>query len=178
MKKFRGIPAPLSLIGTFLNYAGNTILYHIHDKYKKRVFYPNSEVIFIKHLATGEIMVTVQSNKDGLETRIIFKCKAVIVNTGGKPTIPKEIYNSVAKDKLITADYLLKRNGYESFISTLNKNPTKRKIVIVGGSHSGFSSAWVLLNGPACYNYNKSTAKITFDKVPDAKVYRCKNEFD
>ena len=26
------------------------------------------------------------------------------------------------------------------------------KVVIIGGSHSGFSCAWLLLNGPAMYN--------------------------
>ena len=25
----------------------------------------------------------------------------------------------------------------------------KRRIVIIGGSHSGFSAAWMLLNGPS-----------------------------
>jgi hypothetical protein len=27
-----------------------------------------------------------------------------------------------------------------------------KKIVIIGGSHSGFSSAWLLINGTAAYN--------------------------
>lgn len=31
-----------------------------------------------------------------------------------------------------------------------------KKIVIVGGSHSGFSSAWMLLNGPADLWHNTS----------------------
>ena len=29
-------------------------------------------------------------------------------------------------------------------------------IVIIGGSHSGFSCAWMLLNGPATYKNNTS----------------------
>ena len=40
LKRFGGSPAPLSLIGTFLSYVGNYVLQHIHEKYKKRVFYP------------------------------------------------------------------------------------------------------------------------------------------
>lgn len=139
----------MSLIGTFLNYVGNAVLYHIHDKYKKRVFYPFSEVVSIKHLTSGEILTTVTTSRDGVEMKMQFRSKAVVVSNGGKPSIPREIFSNVSKDKLITADYFLKKDGFESFINTLNNNPTKRKIVIVGGSHSGFSCAWVLLNGPA-----------------------------
>lgn len=32
----------------------------------------------------------------------------------------------------------------------INSNKYKN-IVIVGGSHSGFSAAWLMLNGPATY---------------------------
>jgi hypothetical protein len=31
----------------------------------------------------------------------------------------------------------------------------KKRVVIVGGSHSGFSSAWILLNGPSSYKHIK-----------------------
>jgi hypothetical protein len=41
-----------------------------------------------------------------------------------------------------------------------------KKIVIIGGSHSGFSCAWMLLNGPAAY-YNNN-AGIMVDKEPNA----------
>jgi hypothetical protein len=27
------------------------------------------------------------------------------------------------------------------------------KVIIIGGSHSGFSCAWMLLNGPAAHKY-------------------------
>ena len=144
---------------------------------KRGFFIPFSEVTWIKHLPSGEILVNVTLNKEGVESRILFRARSVVVSNGGKPSIPKEIFSGVWKDKLITADFL-KKSGFESFIGTLNKNTKKRKIVIIGGSHSGFSSAWILLNGPACYNYNKNTAKIVFDKTPTGKIYKCKNEFD
>jgi hypothetical protein len=139
LKRFGGSPAPLSLIGTFLDYVGNHLLYHLHDKYKKRIFYPNSEVISVRHLPTGEMMTTVNSNFNGVNMKLQFRSRAVVISNGAKPSIPKEIFGGVPKDKLITADFFLKRNGYDSFVSTLHKNPTKRKIVIIGGSHSGFS---------------------------------------
>lgn len=110
--------------------------------------------------------------------KMTFKSKAVVVSNGGKPSIPKEIFDNVPKDKLITADYFLKKDGFEAFTNTLSKNPTKRKIVIIGGSHSGFSSAWVLLNGPACYNYNRNGCRLVFEKAPGGKIHKCKNSAD
>lgn len=37
----------------------------------------------------------------------------------------------------------------------INENQLKN-IVIIGGSHSGFAVAWLMLNGPATYNRNNS----------------------
>ena len=107
-----------------------------------------------------------------------IRSKAVVISTGGKPSIPRDIFNYVSKEKLITSDFFLRKKGYESFMGTLMKNTTKRKIVIIGGSHSGFSCAWMLLNGPVSYNYNKNGKKFTFDKPPGASLYKCKNEYD
>lgn len=57
LRKFAGVPAPLSLVGTFLNYVGSIMLHHIHDKYQQRVFYPYTEVTSLKHLPSGDILV-------------------------------------------------------------------------------------------------------------------------
>lgn len=40
LKEFGKNTAPLSLIGHFLNYAGNHLLSYIHQITKKKVFYP------------------------------------------------------------------------------------------------------------------------------------------
>lgn len=46
------------------------------------------------------------------------------------------------------------------------KEQNLKKIVIIGGSHSGFSSAWMLLNGPAAYY--KNNAGIVIENEPYA----------
>lgn len=51
----------------------------------------------------------------------------------------------------------IKSNGYKN-------------IVIVGGSHSGFSCAWMLLNGPATYNKNNSINNSAYSLFPDAPL--------
>ncbi len=44
------------------------------------------------------------------------------------------------------------------FLKTIKeiKEKSYNKIVIIGGSHSGFSAAWLLLNGPATFKSNNS----------------------
>lgn len=46
-----------------------------------------------------------------------------------------------------------------------------KNIVIIGGSHSGFSAAWMMLNGPATFNRNNSINSQKWKSMPDA-VYK------
>ena len=52
------------------------------------------------------------------------------------------------RQDVILSDQFLQK---ETFTRTMRriKLEKKRKIVIIGGSHSGFSAAWLLLNGPS-----------------------------
>ena len=59
------------------------------------------------------------------------------------------------KDRVILADYFLRRDYYTTYLQKI-KTERIQNIVIIGGSHSGFSCAWMLLNGPATYNHNLS----------------------
>lgn len=44
-----------------------------------------------------------------------------------------------------------------------------KNIVIVGGSHSGFSCAWMMLNGPATYKNNTSVISKYNEEFPGAQ---------
>ena len=50
-----------------------------------------------------------------------------------------------------------------------------RNIVIIGGSASGFSSAWLLLNGPATYNRNNSVKGPELGEFPEAQLKQIAN---
>lgn len=64
-------------------------------------------------------------------------------------------------------DYLLKRQNFPGIVDRIHRENIKN-IVIIGGSHSGFSAAWMLLNGPADILHNthvKPTAQYdVFDR--------------
>ena len=79
------------------------------------------------------------------------------------------------KDRLedvVLSDYFLQKTGY---IATMKRiqSENKKKIVIIGGSHSGFSAAFMMLNGPtsliknsvvtpSCAHDYNNTGKFTF----------------
>lgn len=88
---------------------------------------------------------------------IYFRSKSVILANGGQQILHPEFFNWFPdkrgqEHKVITSDYFLKRVG---FLETMKKlaipQPKKKKVVIVGGSHSGFSCAWLLLNGASSF---------------------------
>ena len=58
------------------------------------------------------------------------------------------------KDSLFLSDYMLYEKGYKEVLQRLKQPTCRKKIVIMGGSHSGFSAAWILLNGPADLLHN------------------------
>jgi len=44
---------------------------------------------------------------------------------------------------------MLHERGFRNLVSEIKgSNPAVSQIVIIGGSHSAFSIAWLLLNGP------------------------------
>lgn len=63
----------------------------------------------------------------------------------------------------------LKKDCFKQTMEKINEKKLKN-IVIIAGSHSGFSAAWLMLNGPATYNKNNQIKKEVkgWDKMGDA----------
>lgn len=80
----------------------------------------------------------------------IFAVKVALA-TGGIQELPL-LPNQSHSKKLMSSDYALTENGIKDLRARLIKNTNKEnngspgKVVIVGGSHSAFSAAWVCLN--------------------------------
>jgi len=180
-------PAPLTLVGYYLNCLGNFIVDYINSKYNKNILLNRAEVKQIKIFNNQEFGIIVSrysnsyysDNNNNLENteknnNIIIKAKSLIIATGGKQDELNPYYSKIVDFKgsnnVFRSDFLLKEDGYEKmFKSFLNSyipisinininnaknndfNIKKKKIVIIGGSHSGFSCAWILLNDPSTY---------------------------
>ena len=70
------------------------------------------------------------------------------------------------KDRVVLGDNFLRRDTFKSIMQRIKEQKMKN-IVIIGGSHSGFSCAWMLLKGPATFQHN-SAIKCSFNSFPGA----------
>jgi hypothetical protein len=106
---------------------------------------------------------------------VTFRSKAVVLSNGGSQSVPDsqfKLFPAVSRDRYVLADHLLRRDYFKQILTRIKEQRLK-KIVIVGGSHSGFSSAWLLLNGPATYNKNlaaKPQTKRFMEHPPSAPI--------
>ena len=85
--------------------------------------------------------------------------------------------NKAGKEKVILSDDFLKIDKYKEVMKTICEKKLKN-IVIIGGSHSGFSCAWLILNGPASYKHNNSINLKKWQEYPKGYIHkndRCPN---
>ena len=122
------------------------------------------------------------------ETQVTFRSRAIVLSNGGAQSVHPEFFSwfPFMKDRredLLTSDYVLQKTGFIDMCKRV-KQQNKRRIVIIGGSHSGFSTAWILLNGPADLMHNthvvptaqrvaKNTGKFSFPGAPIRTIENC-----
>ena len=75
------------------------------------------------------------------------------------------------KARVILSDHFLKREAYKRIMQRICEKKLKN-IVIIGGSHSGFSSAWLILNGPASYKEHNVLQCKKWDSFPESHKYQ------
>ncbi|CDW84955.1 UNKNOWN [Stylonychia lemnae] len=156
--------APLQLIGAFLSFAGNQMLYDIYQRFNKKIFYPHHKAKSIIVNQDGTFVTTVEQftyeiQKEGERSlklspkvRIIkFHSKNVVIGTGGKQKIQKAMLKKLEvhpSTYVFQSDDLLREAKFKQLLQIIQKYNQDLTITIVGGSHSAFSIAWLLLNGP------------------------------
>lgn len=95
------------------------------------------------------------------QTFVQFKSKQIVLSNGAHqslhPLFYRKWYPSMdtpeRRARVILSDDFLKIDRYKEIMRKICDEKISN-IVIVGGSHSGFSCAWLMLNGPASYKYN------------------------
>ena len=89
-----------------------------------------------------------------------FLSKNVVLATGGKQKIPKGFNKKfeIGRDALVMiSDEVLRERNFRKLVQIINQKDRKITITVIGGSHSAFSIAWLLLNGPCKLKYFNST---------------------
>ncbi len=88
-------------------------------------------------------------NADNIQ-HFSIKSKLVILGSGAQQKfdtkLKQDILKLIGQNDFFHSDYVLQETGYNHILNNL-KLKEKKRIIIIGGSHSGFSCAWILLNG-------------------------------
>ena len=106
LSRYGGNIVPLSMVGLFMNYAGNHLLHHIYKSYGQKIFYHGHKVVNVQLLANGEVLTTaikkqtvVRKNPDTgnikflrLDTQVQFRSKAILMSNGGKQHLHPHFY--------------------------------------------------------------------------------------
>lgn len=150
---YRATTAPLYQIGQFLVEVGKVVL-DFFDSHPQSTYYCSTEVIKIQQtqIKNQNIWKIISRN---LLTKSISEVYAryVVLASGGKQTLPK--LPNIPSTKLYSSDYICTTSGIQELINKLRNYPRKR-IVIIGGSHSAFSAAWICLNKLGWYKESDS----------------------
>ncbi|TYZ67694.1 hypothetical protein PybrP1_012831, partial [[Pythium] brassicae (nom. inval.)] len=133
-------PASLSDMGSFLQYVGGQVLQELarHPGTSKCLLHASATKFAV--LESGVIRVEAQCQGE----LVVLHTEHLALATGGRQELP--VLDSPALTaKLFTSDACLREDGFAALRERLLRAPD-RKVCIVGGSHSSFSVAWLLLN--------------------------------
>ena len=164
IQNFKGKAMPLNDLETYYNKLGELVQEGL-IKMNFCDFFMNSEVTRIEINEDGTYHVFLAGTPAGLYAR------QIVVATGGRPKendknaqyFAGKVPLSHFATKSIHSDHLMKYGLRADQKSELMKNP---KVVILGGSHGGFSSAHILLNNRDKYNFSKGAIKIWSASLP------------
>lgn len=112
-----------------------------------------------------------------------FRAKSIVLATGGKQIVHPQFFSWFPdmvhkREQVITSDYFLKKEGFIKTMTALGhlqKHGVKKKIVIVGGSHSGFSCAWMLINQRPAHESDENYEKLNLNGKPLGATRRVVN---
>lgn len=134
--------APVSLVemGNFLKYVGGEVLKEVarHADTSKCLLHTSATKFDV--LETGVIRVETQCQGE----TVVLHTEHLALAMGGRQELPT-LDDPALAAKLFTSEMCLREDGFTALREHLLRAPDK-KVCIVGGSHSSFSVAWMLLN--------------------------------
>lgn len=151
LEPLRRSAAPLRLVGDLLTDIGQALRRAV-DTHPRSRFLPRTRAVAVHRTADGGYLTTVQPLNGGSTTRL--RSRYVVSALGGHqdrnralaaPIVPGVRLADGYADKVLLTEQVLTDGGPARLQQALTAAGTTR-VVIIGGSHSAFSTAWVLLN--------------------------------
>ncbi|KAL8005429.1 putative FAD/NAD(P)-binding domain, FAD/NAD(P)-binding domain superfamily [Plasmopara halstedii] len=146
LEELGAAPGKLTEMGCFLRHVGACLVREISGKAcdTSKVLYDTTATKF-EAQQNGLICVHTRSTNGSAAATVLYT-EHLILATGGTQELPS-LDNLAYHSKLFTSDSCLREEGFAKLKRhLLALPPGERKVCIVGGSHSSFSVAWLLLN--------------------------------
>ncbi|MGH7041473.1 MAG: hypothetical protein ACREFY_04995, partial [Acetobacteraceae bacterium] len=148
LERFRAGSAPLALVDRFERRVGAALLAEF-DRHPSSRAFTGTKAVAIRLQRDGSVAVSVAA-RDG--RRAVVRAASAVVALGGCPNAAwstTEIAPGVAlgrwRDKIVSSHRLLTRGGAAEVARRLARVHRSPRVVVVGGAHSAFASAWMLL---------------------------------
>jgi hypothetical protein len=150
LERYRQTAAPLRLVGEFIGEIGRA-LQHAVETHPAGRFLARTEARGIR--CTPDGLVTTVAPVDGGEP-VELRSRCVVTALGGRQDRDRALSADIVPglrladrhaDRVLLTDEVLTAAGPEAVRRLLDRGAGHR-VVIIGGSHSAFSAAWVLLN--------------------------------
>jgi len=178
LEEFRQSAAPLRLVGDFLAEIGGALRYAI-DAHPASGFRPGTRAVSVRRTAGG-FATTVEPAGGGEPVEL--HSRYVVSALGGRQDRDRALTAAIVPgvrldrhaDRVLLTEHVLDADG-PARLEKMLAAAGHRRVVIIGGSHSAFSSAWVLLNevnaefGPGDITMlHRSTPRIFYPTAADA----------
>ena len=148
LENFRAAHPPLELVDRFERRLGAAILAEF-DRHPNSHACTGTRAEAIRLQDDGSVAVTAAAG-DGRRT--VIRAASAVVAVGGRPNgswseieVAPGIDLGRWREKIVSSHRLLSQGGPQEVARRLARIPGNPRVVVLGGAHSAFSAAWMLL---------------------------------
>lgn len=169
LEAYRDTLPPLSLVGDFLQRLGRAVAVKFQRHTRSRLVVP-AHVLALRLRRDGSVVAAL-ARHDG--SRCELHAASAVLALGGRPPMnwrEIELHPGLRlrrwRHKIVPSDRLLARGGAAMVEAELVRHGTSPRVVILGGSHSAFSAAWVLLHCMPMLRFRAGSVQILYRSAP------------
>jgi hypothetical protein len=148
LERFRATHPTLELVDRFERRLGAAILAEF-DRYPNSRAFTGTRAEAIRLQDDGSVAVFT-ADADG--RRMLVRAASAVVAIGGRPNaswseieVTPGVHLGEWREKIVSSHRLLSRGGAQEVARRLARAHGSPRVVILGGAHSAFSAAWMLL---------------------------------
>ncbi|KRX05750.1 hypothetical protein PPERSA_09890 [Pseudocohnilembus persalinus] len=170
LREKREQTSSLQLFGYFLRLSANQFLRYLCEKNYKIHFRNLSECVKIVENKTGAKYEIQFKDLQSDQIKTISSQNIILSNGGHQQLNP--MYRQVPQEKRILCEDFLKQAGFLRALELIEKNPDQ-PISVIGGSHSAFSVAYMLIYGPDYYDIDELSRNTQYAQKRNQQCVFC-----